>query len=71
MSGWKPSELEGKLPADYLFQNQTIDGRVCACGGMVWANLEDPRPGVDAHNATVCHLAWVEIEGERASWGEE
>ena len=61
---WGPSELSGKLPADYLFQNRHIEGRPCACGGMVWADPDDPEPGVMAHNAEECHLAWVELEAE-------
>ena len=72
---WPSAELAGKLPADYLGLDRTpeevIEGRVCACGGMVWANPLNPRPGVAAHNATECHQAWSELEGEREAWGEE
>ena len=68
---WPAAELAGRLPADYLFQNTAIEGRACACGGMVWANPADPRPGVMAHNATECHRAWSELQGEREAWGEE
>ena len=63
-------ELAGKLPADYLFANRNIEGRVCVCGGMVWADPANPRPGVDAHNRTLSHMAWAELQDEREAWGE-
>ena len=66
---WSPAELSGRLPADYLFANRTIEGRVCVCSGMVWADPADPAPGVRAHAATLEHMAWWEMECE--SWGEE
>ena len=71
MSDWKPTELDGRLPADYLFHNRHIEGRPCACGGFVWADPDDPEEGVKAHNATLAHMAWIEAEGEREAWGLE
>ena len=75
MSEWSAAELAGKFPADYLGLTREpadiIEGRVCACGGMVWACPSNPRPGVAAHNATDCHQAWIELEGEREACGEE
>ena len=68
---WSPAELSGRLPADYLFNSMTIEGRPCACGGMVWADPANPAPGVKVHNSTLEHMAWTEAEGEREAWGEE
>ena len=67
---WSPAELSGRLPADYLFNSMTIEGRPCACGGMVWADPGNPAPGVKAHNVTLEHQAWIELEEEREAWGE-
>ena len=69
-ANWSPAELSGRLPADYLFNSMTIEGRPCACGGMVWADPGNPAPGVKAHNVTLEHQAWIELEEEREAWGE-
>ena len=32
--------------------------RPCACGGEVYANPDDPTPGVQAHNQSEQHTRW-------------
>jgi len=73
VTAWSPAEYAGRVPASFLGLGRAaesiVEGRPCACGGMVWANPERPAEGVRAHNATVEHLAWWELE--QIAWGEE
>jgi hypothetical protein len=67
------AEALGRVPSAFrgiaIEPETRMVGRSCACGEYVWADPANPAPGVAAHNATIDHMAWWELEQE--AWGEE
>lgn len=65
--GRTSSISEGELMHGYQYDPAVLalkaagprmERRPCACRGIVTAEVNDPMPGVQTHNATTHHLAW-------------
>ena len=57
MTLFSPAETFGRIRQPGALE-APLQGRPCACGGMVFARPDRPGHAVRSHNETAAHLRW-------------